>query len=331
MRAAFRRAAVLPACLATAAILAVLAVNAVKACGPYLSLRPYLTRHFWLPMFYTATLLLPAGNPGGGIPYAGFYDNTAPAELDRLREAYWPLAQPNKPNQPAPSFEEADGALARALAPGILNGKDLEEARLIDCKVALRKAEWSRDLLPEARKKFEAYLAPPTNQAFSSEARGWLARVFYLQKESVRAALIYLDAVDAAESPLTRDTLVVSLRWVCSEGANQLWERAGEFFDTPRHALFLVNLLTNERAYGITDPASRRFAAERGRKVLALIQAHPELFRSGPDSDALALALMAVRGCNSWASASWPCASVLRSDRSCRAATPRRAKSGDSP
>jgi len=286
----YRCATIVAACLALAA--AILAVNAGRACGPYLSLRSYLARHFWLPMFYTTDLLLPAGTPGGGVPYAGFSADSAPAELTRLREAYRPLAESNKPNQPPPSFEEADGALERALAPGVLTGNDLEEARLIGCKIALRKAEWNRDLLDEARRKFEAYLASPANPAFSSEARGWLARVYYLQKEYARAALIYLDAVDAAGSPLTRDTLVVSLRWVCSEGADQLWERAEEFFDTPRHALFLVNLLTNERPYGVTDPASRRFAAERGRKVLALIQKRPELFKSGADSDALVMALM---------------------------------------
>jgi hypothetical protein len=256
-------------------------VDAVHGCGPYLALRSYLTRHFWLPMYYTANLLLSASNPGGSVPYAGFATDAVPAPLADARAAYGRSA-----------FDEAGRAVAQALAPGVLTGKNLEEARLIDCKVSLRQAEADRNALGMARRKLEDFLASAHDRAFAGEARGWLARVFYLQKDYVRAALIYLDETEAGDSPLKRDTLATSLRWSYSAGAALMWDRAEEFFDTPRHALFLVNVLTNQTGYYPPGAESRRLTKERGAKLIALLQEHPTLFRSGPDSEALILALM---------------------------------------
>ena len=287
-----RRVEALLACGALAIAAAVLIADAVEACGPYLSLRPYLTRSFWLPMYYTMNLLLPSGIPGGAAPYAGFSANDVPAPLAELRVAYLPLARTATQSQPQSSFEDAGRAAARALAPGVLTGRNLEEARLIDCKIALRVAEGNRNALEEARRKLEAFIASAENRAFVSEARGWLARILYLQKDYVRAALIYLDETDASESPLNRDTLVTSLRWVYAAGEGQMWERAEEFFDTPRHALFLVNLITNPRDYHPLPAESKRWLKERGGKVLTLLREHPNLFTSGTDSDALIMALM---------------------------------------
>jgi hypothetical protein len=272
---------------------AVLAVDAIKACGPYLSLRPYLKRSFWLPMYFTFNNLRPADAPGGSIPYAGFSPEAAPKALAELRAAYLPLAQNSTQEQPQSIFEHAVRAAEQALAPGILTGKDLEEARLIDCKITLRMAErnngnnGNNDARSVAKQKLEKFIASGKDRALISEARGWLARLFYLQKNYVHAALIYLDETQNNDSPLSRDTLASSLRWVYSEGEEQLWERAEEFFDTPNHALFLVNLVTNQEM----NYRPPNFT-ERGEKILALLQNHPDLFKSGADSDALTMALM---------------------------------------
>ncbi len=276
------------ACFTTA----LLVVDAVHACGPYLSFRAYLARSFWLPMFCPMSLAVPASIPGSAAPYAGFAPTAVPPVLAALRDAYRPLATTTKLDQPQSLLDEAGRAAAAALVPGALTGNDLEEARLVDCKMALRLAGNNGDALEGARRKLEDFIASAKNPAIASEARGWLARVFYLQKDYVRAARIYLDETEAADSPLSRDTLVTSLRWVYALGQGQLWDRAEEFFDTPRHALFLVNLVTNQRPYGFFDDMSRRLQRERGSKVLALLKEHPELFKPGAESDALVMALM---------------------------------------
>lgn len=288
-KASRRRAFAFMACAALAISAAMVVVEAVQACGPFFSLRSYLTRSFWLPMYFRITSLLPEAIAGGAAPYAGFSAEAVPAALSNLRAAYIPLSRTTRQDQPQSAFEEARRAAARALARGVLSGKNLEEARLIDCKIALRMAELNRDSLDGARRKLEEFIASAENQAFASEARGWLARILYLQRDYVRAALIYLDETDASDSPLKRDTLVTSLRWVYSDGEMQMWDRAQDFFDTPRHALFLVNLVTNQR--GSYYPHSE-ITKEHGGKVMALLQKHPELFKSGADSDALIMALM---------------------------------------
>lgn len=290
-RARLRIAAMMLTFVALAGAAAFLVVDAVQACGPYLSLRPYLTRSFWLPMYYSMKLFLPSGYPRNITPYAGFANETIPAELAELRAAYSPLARTTPPGAPQ-AYEDARRVAARALAPGVLTGKALEEARLIECKLALRLAEWDHAQLAEARRKLEEFIASAQNPAFASEARGWLGRVFYLQKEYVRAVLIYLDEGEAADSPLSRDTLLTSLRWAYTAGQTQIWDRAEEFFDTPRHALFLVSLATNDTRSYSGDGGYKRIEKERGEKVLALLQKHPALFKAGADADALVLSLM---------------------------------------
>jgi hypothetical protein len=249
-------------------------------------------------MYYSMGILLPPNIPGGGIPYAGFSAADAPEALSFLREAYQRLNDAAKTNQMQSALDEAGKAAARALAPGALSNHDLEEARLITCKIALRGAERDPEALAEARRKMEEFIGSAANPAFASEARGWLARICYLQKDYVRAALIYLDEVNSPQSPLNRDTLVTSLRWVYSAGENQLWEHIEEFFDTPRHALFMVNLITNQYPSGLLQTTGPYYTIpqlrtkERGPKVLNLLQGHPELFKSGADSEALVMALM---------------------------------------
>ena len=262
-------------------------IHVVRACGPVLSLRAYLTRSFWQPIFYPMDMLAAriADNAGSLVPYAGFLPEEAPAALGELREAYQQLATAGT------GWQRATQACARALAPGILSGIDLEEARLIDCKISLRLAAPDTNDLVKVRSQFEDFIKTASNKAFISEARGWLARVFYLQGDCVRAVRIYLDELESAVSPLSRDTLVSSIRWAYSKGGLQFWEQMESFFDTPRHALFIVNLATNPESEWVMQNEGYS-ADERGRKVLNLLKGHAELFKQGEDSEALAMALM---------------------------------------
>jgi len=235
--------------------------------------------------------LLPPVKRGGTSPYAGFSEIHALPALASLREAYRRITETELPSQ-QPMLEETSRAIARALAPGALSGRELEEARLIDCKIAMRLAERSPAALPAAGKKLEDFLRSAPSPAFASEARGWLARIFYLKKEYVRAAKIYLDEVNSNESPLNRDTLVTSLRLVYSAGQTDLWLHLEEFFDTPRHALFMVNLLTNQSSDSMSNKEIQSLLKPIGHKVLRLLEDHPALFKSGADSEALVMALM---------------------------------------
>jgi len=288
----FRHMVALAIVLAVAMAAIIANVDALRACGPFLSFRAYLTRGFWLPMYYSVDNLLPPKIPGGGIPYAGFSMADAPAALSALRESYRRLTDVAKADQTQSALAEAANATKRALAPGALTNRDLEEARLIACKIALRRAEGSPGALAEARKKLEEFIGSAANPAFASEARGWLARICYLQKDYARAALIYLDEVNSPQSPLNRDTLVTSLRWVYSDGEDQLWDHLEEFFDTPRHALFMVNLITNLYPGGLFATTTQLETKDRGARVLNLLQDQPDLFKSGADSEALVMALM---------------------------------------
>lgn len=275
-------------CFATLLLAGVCLIPVVRACGPYLTLRAYLTRSFWLPMYYSMNTLIPqtTGKLYSPLPYAGFSAKQAPPSLIKLREAYRQLMAPEGETE----WTSAALAAKRALAPGTLTGSDLEEARLIDYKIALRGSSKEEHDLAALQIKFEEFIRTASNKAFISEGRGWLARVYYLQRKYVDAARIYLDELDSTDSPLSHDTLVSSLHWTYSKGQTEFWDRSEMFFDTPRHALFLVNLATNPKSEWESQNDKR--ADERGRKVLNLLQKHSELFKSGEDSEALIMALM---------------------------------------
>ena len=262
-------------------------VRVIRACGPYLSLREYLTRSFWQPMRYSVDALIPKTAEDGrpAVPYAGFSAEQAPQTLTVLREAYGKFAATGT------GWEKAAEAATGALSPGMLAGSDLEEARLIECKISLRLAAANSGDLAAVRSKLEDFIKTASNKAFISEARGWLARVLYLQGDCVGAARIYLDELESPASPLSRDTLVSSLRWAYTRNPLQFWDRMESFFDTPRHALFIVNLATNPESEWETQSADST-ADERGRKILDLFKNHAELFRQGPGSEELVMAMM---------------------------------------
>lgn len=259
--------------------------NTVRACGPWLTFREYLTHSFWSPMFYTFSSLITGAKREHKPPYAGFSTSEVPDSLKNLRDAYQALAS-------SPGERTLDGAreaAARALAPGGLSATNIEEAQLIECKILLREAEGNPDTLAQVRRKLEDFIAIASVPAFAAEARGWLARILYLQRDYVSATKIYLDEVDSAASPLSVDTLASSLRWTYNAGRSQLMERVEELFDTPRHALYMVNLLTNE---GSWDYFRRPLAGKFAFKLLGMLKSHPELFKHGTDSNALLMALM---------------------------------------
>ncbi len=236
------------------------------------------------------------------------------ANLAAARRAYQAVArwrsdhfQASEPQEP-PLLTDSVGAARRAVDAALAarpSAVEAEELRLIRCKVTLREGESlllvsrskvvtpetaPQDALRKARDELMAFIAEARTPALVSEARGWLARCHYLLGELHLAARIYLDELAVADSALDRNTLLTSLRilFPYNGSAAGLADHLDEYFDTPQHALFVVNLVTNPE----DDENERRAMDAVGRKALAALQRHRELFSHGDDSRRLALAAM---------------------------------------
>src|SRR5262249_32438539 len=89
----------------------------------------------------------------------------------------------------------------------------------------------------------------------------------------------------------TEESLFLSLRMVFPYNGSDasLADHLPEYFDTPRHALFVVDRVTNP----VYDTESERKARpEVGRKVQAVLESHAELFRGGEYGEAVVVASM---------------------------------------
>lgn len=255
----------------------------VLACGLDSVFRSYLDRSFWQPFSRFE------GSLGHKIeqdrrlsdgPFAGMGKNTVHPALQAIRDAYRQL-----------DYKKCRNAIQAALVAN-LNEEEKEELSLIDAKIDMREGESNKpELLTRAKEKFRVFLDNSKNTFLKSEARGWLGHIHYIRGEYSSAAKIYLDELWAKDSVFTRGSLVASLRTLFpyNGSSSRLFDHLDEYFDTPVHALFVVNIITNP-VY--SDGEERKLMAEAAKKTLSSLQKHEELFRSGIDADALALALM---------------------------------------
>ena len=270
-----------------------LGAGIATGCGPWLTFRAYLRRSFWQPVrHFSASLAASAPKGGRPVSYAGFSDDAVPSPLGGLRMAYRDVADDFGRAEYGARVEAAARAAAAALAPGALGGAALEEARLLDAKVAMRAVlDAGVGDVAETRRKLESFLASKPSAANASEARCWLARVLRKQGDAVGAVRIYLEELDRPSPVVPAETLAASVRMAFVANQQQFWDRADEFFDNPRHALFIVNVLTNP-PFHLDEPRPNR--SRNTGKILALLRAKTALFHTGADSDALAMALMRV-------------------------------------
>jgi hypothetical protein len=216
------------------------------ACGPWLAFRAYLRRSFWTPVRYmTSSLAATAPRGGSTVSYAGFANDVVPLPLKNLRDAYQGIATGHAGDRYAADIASARRAANETLGAGLLSGQALDEARLLDAKVAVREADVDSLRIDGARQKLEAFLASRPSAAAESEARCWLARILNTQGDAVGAARIYLDELDRPSPVVPAAVLATSLRAVFVAHRDQFLDRAEAFFDNPRHALFIVNVLTN--------------------------------------------------------------------------------------
>lgn len=265
------------------------------ACGTDVTFRAYLDKTFWRPRVrYIAELAngLPKEKQSYA-PFAGTASSGGRPDLQEVRKAYQDLLAGQDAHwyalvYPKGATSRIDAMLGR-LQPA--NKAERDEMELLKCKVGLRAA--TRDdsaALVSVQSCFEFYLKQARPTALASEARGWLARTYYISGKHASAAKIYLDELASTTSNIRRERLLTSLRMLYpyDTRAAQLSKDLNELLDTPAHALFAANLITSPNGL---DPGSEDLSDVAAQLVEDLEQ-HRNLFRQGAESDALALSLM---------------------------------------
>ncbi|WP_321477413.1 hypothetical protein [uncultured Paludibaculum sp.] len=282
-------------------ILLLLALATAGACPWNNELREYLSAHFWLPFAKHSASFEHPNVQRMDAPYAGMTATQGGSPLARLRAAYQQL-QPFDdyvpPPRPILKVEPLRQAVAAARADRGLTARDKEEVDLIEAKIEMRGGECGQPaLLQSAKQRFQAFLRTARTPEFGSEARGWLARTHYLLGDQTAAGKIYLDELNRPGSNLSRETLLNSLQMNYGyDGGEELVEHLDEYFDTPEHAAFAIQLATNPR--GSRQRYSGRFERPRDhseiyRRIQALLASHKALLQS--DNGANTLALLSMR------------------------------------
>lgn len=270
------------------------------ACPWSNELREFLNRHFWLPFARQAAGVERPDVTRADEPFAGMSAARSDRPLDRLRHAYQQMpVWDSWSRHPSPPIDLARlrQALAAARADHSLTSRDQEEVDLVEAKIEMCAGEVDNNaLLDEAKKKFEIFLRTARTPELLSEARGWLGHVYYVLGNQTAAGKIYLDELNRPGSNLSRETVLNSLRMTYGyDGGAELLAHLDEYFDTPEHAGFAIQLATNPRITPrslegrFEHPAS---TAETYRRIRDLLDSHQQLLRFGTGSNALALLSM---------------------------------------
>lgn len=211
---------------------AVILAALVWACPFDTSLREYLRVAFWSPFSKHPEEYMPRKQVELHEAFAGMTRDPAATPLGRLRRAYQGL-------EDAPVAQ----LLAAARGNSNLTPAEREEVELLDAKFAMRNDPIA------AKSKLRQFLRTARTPAFASEARGWLARIHFLSDEQSAAGKIYLDELRRPNSILSREVLLNSLKMTYGyNGGRKLQEQLADYFDTPEHAQFALEMVTNPRS-----------------------------------------------------------------------------------
>src|SRR5258708_6673963 len=220
--------------------------------------------------------------------------------LEKLRASYQQISQP-EPVAFDPVLQRQ--AVAAARAQPALTRREREEVDLIDAKIDMRSGQPNDnpEILRRAQEKLRQFLRTARTPEFLSEARGWLAHIHYLFGEQTAAGKIYLDELNRNGSNLSRETLLNSLRMNYGyDGGPELLAHLEEYFDTPEHAAFAIQLVTNphwdrsahwDRYNGKYEKPKVRVdeKAQSYARISGLLEKHSELLQSKNDANALPL------------------------------------------
>ncbi len=268
------------------------------ACGFETTFRAYLEKGFWRP-FYRYVAELKQGLPRErkiNDPYAGMAAGGGSDGLRNVRRAYQNLAF-GVSTFPPYIFTDAQLAPLRAALRDVrpANVAETQELDLLRCKTELRAAKLGDDEgLQRAQSCFESYLKQPKPPSWASEARGWLARTYFLRGLRAKAAKIYLDELKIPTSNVSRETLLNSLGVLYpKENRPELLKKdLSEYLDTAAHAMFVADLITNPNSWEMENPDSAKSVNELTAEMIVSLEGQKSLFRGDSDSVALTLALM---------------------------------------
>ncbi len=273
------------------------ALLTASACPWNDELREFLHGHFWLPFAKQSGSFERPNIRRMDAPFAGMTAARGDSPLARLRKAYQKIAQPkiyDRTPGTEPDVAPLRQAVAAARADRSLAVREKEEVDLVEAKIEMRVGEPAdSELLESAKKKFQAFLRTARTPEFRSEARGWLAHVHYLLGEQTAAGKIYLDELNRSGSNLSRETLLSSLHMTYRyDGGAELLAHLDEYFDTPEHAAFAIQMATNLRRAEVLYSGQFRRPANTSKtyqRIKDLLARHQDLLRSSTGSDTLAL------------------------------------------
>ncbi|MEI9815011.1 MAG: hypothetical protein WDO18_21245 [Acidobacteriota bacterium] len=258
----------------------IVCVGLAWSCGFDMSLREYLNVRFWQPFAKSARNFERPNVKRMDTAFAGMgpIDGTP---VGKMRAIYRDTDVRNT---------AAHASAAAALAGTGLSQRDREEIELIDAKFDIQSAEENQPdtKLLEAQGKLIAFLRTATTPEWTSEARGWLAHVYYRLGDQTTAGKMYLDELNRNGSNLSRETLLTSLKLTYQyDGGVKLTQHLEDYFDTPEHAAFAVQVVTNP-----TNQWKGPEARVEWVKSLQLLEKHQALLASNGGSQALALLSM---------------------------------------
>jgi hypothetical protein len=213
--------------------------------------------------------------------------------LAKLRAAYQEISRPVPVSFDTAILRQAASA---ALADRSLTRREREEVELIQAKIDMRSGEPDDEpqFLQSAKEKLETFLRTARTPEFLSEARGWLGRIHFLLGATA-AGKIYLDELNRNGSNLSRETVLNSLRMTYGyDGGPQLLDDLEKYFDTPEHAAFAIQMVTNphwdrdtrrdNRKSESVDEVQRSYL-----RIKRLLERHSSLLKSEAGANALAL------------------------------------------
>ena len=265
-----------------------------SGCGFDDTLREYLDARFWLPFSKHGRHFENRKVGRVSAPFAGMRKQQDSSPLGRLRAAYQEISKPM-----VDTFDgtKVRAALAAARADKSLGTPQREEVDLIDAKIDMRSGQPDEPApIQEAKKKFETFLKAARTPELLSEARGWLAYTHFLLGEQTAAGKLYLDELNRNGSNLSRETLLSSLKITYGyDGGQELIDHLDEYFDTPEHAAFAIEIATNphwERRYLRNRQRAKPRSLKAYTRIHQLLMQHAELFKSANGSQALALLSM---------------------------------------
>lgn len=286
--------------IAGIAAAAVGSLGAVWACGHDTSLREYLHASFWLPLAHRAGDYERKNVKRVSTPFAGMKKDESATALARLRKLYQDAFSGGGIRREI--VEDWEAMLQAIRSDKSLSPRDREEAELIAIKIEMRNGtSESPEPWRTAKQRLQAFLQTTRDPELASEARGWLARMHYKLGEQSAAGKIYLDELNRSGSNLSPETMVNSLRLTYGyDGGPKLIEQLDDYFDTPEHAAFAIQLATNPKWNGLGTWV-HGYELEHGEpaapipyeRINGLLQKHGKLFET--EAGARILAMLGMR------------------------------------